>query len=126
MGPAGTVAGVEHLGAPVAYLVLPTGVPVYDRDGTHVGTVEHVLADEGADIFHGLVIRAHHLMDRPLFADREQVGGLYEQGVTLTVPATDLHEPNEDAIAADVTDASVSEQAREGLRRAWEWLSRPQ
>lgn len=106
----------------MAYLALPDGVPVYDRDGNRVGTVEHVLADEGADIFHGLVVRTS---DRHLFADREQIGGLYERGVMLTVSRDDLHEPSEDAVADNATNRSVSEQASEGLRRAWDWLSRP-
>jgi hypothetical protein len=45
---------MNDLGPPVAYLALHDGVPVYDRDRVHVGEVEHVLADEGSDIFHGL------------------------------------------------------------------------
>ncbi|WP_327002555.1 hypothetical protein OHA72_46780 [Dactylosporangium sp. NBC_01737] len=98
---------------------------MYDRDGTRIGVVEHVLADEGSDIFHGLVVRAGYLMDRPVFAARGQVDTVYERGVTLTVTAEKLQEPAEDPIAADATDDSAAEQAREGLRRAWEWLQRP-
>jgi uncharacterized protein YrrD len=116
---------MEDLGPPVAYLALPDGVPVYDRDGTPVGTVEHVLADERSDIFHGLVVHVAYIRDRSLFAAPDQVAGLFERGATLTVSATDLHEPGEDAVAADAVDSSAGEQAREGLRRAWEWLSRP-
>ncbi|MGI5211726.1 PRC-barrel domain-containing protein [Plantactinospora sp. CA-290183] len=114
---------MDNLGAPVAYLALTDGVPVYDRNGDDIGTVEHVLADEGADIFHGLVVRA--ASDRHLFAAREQIGTLHERGVVLTVPRAELHEPSEDAVAADATNDSVREQAGEGLRRAWKWLSRP-
>jgi hypothetical protein len=35
----------EDLGAPVSYLVLANGTPVFDRSGDRVGTVEHVLAE---------------------------------------------------------------------------------
>lgn len=116
---------VADLGAPVAYPALPDGVPVYDPDGNRVGTVEHVLADEDADIFHGLLIHAPSAPDSHLFADREQIAGLYEGGVVLSVSPTDLHEPGADTIAADATDESAADHVREGLRRAWEWLSQP-
>lgn len=116
---------MDNLGAPVAYLALPDGVPVYDRTGVHVGSVETVLADEGADIFHGLLIRTSAPTDRHLFAAREQIGRLHEHGVTLSVFGGDLPEPSEDPIAAGNTNDSAAEQAREGLRRAWDWLSRP-
>jgi hypothetical protein len=122
----GYVVIMDNLGAPVSYLALQTHLPVYDRDGNRIGVIEHVLADEGSDIFHGLVVRAEYLLHRPVFAARGQIDTLYERGVTLTVTADDLREPAEDPIAADATDDSVAEQAREGLRRAWEWLQRPQ
>jgi hypothetical protein len=70
----------------------PTGVPVYDRDGTPVGNVAHVLADERSNIFHGLVGRVPHTMDRPPFAAPDQIAGLFANGVTLTcLPATCTH-----------------------------------
>ncbi|GAA2640616.1 hypothetical protein GCM10010399_87740 [Dactylosporangium fulvum] len=116
---------MDKLGTPVAYLALPVGVPVYDRDGTRIGTVEHVLADEGSDIFHGLVVRVVDAPDRSMFAARDQIGDLFEHGVTLTVTEAGLHDPGEDRVAAAATDGSVGEQAKEGLRRAWEWLQRP-
>jgi PRC-barrel domain len=115
---------MDDLGRPVAYLALSDGVPVYDRDARHVGTVEHVLADEGADIFHGLLIRSAE-PERYLFADRDQLGALYERGVALAVSGANLHEPTEDTVAAGSAEDAAGERAREGLRRAWDWLSRP-
>ena len=100
-------------------------MPVYDQSGTKVGTVEHVLADESADIFHGLLIRTGSGPRRHVFATREQVGELYEGGVTLSVPEASLLEPSQDAVAAEAATGSVSDQAKEGLRRAWDWLSQP-
>jgi hypothetical protein len=116
--------GVGNLGAPIAYGAVPIGAPVYDRDGARVGTVEQVLADEGSDIFHGLIVRPQYLLDGAVFASREQIGGLYEHGVVLTVSGTDLHVPDDDTVAANAADASAGERVRERLRRARRWLQR--
>lgn len=116
---------MDDLGPPLAYTALSDGAQVYDKDGTPIGNVEHVLADERSNIFHGLVVHVSRVLDRPLFATPDQIAGLFEGGVTLAVSTADLHEPSEDAAAADAVDTSAGEQAREGLRRAWEWLSQP-
>lgn len=84
-----------------------------------------MLADEQADILHGLIVRTPLADDRHLFADRDQIAGLYERGVVLSVPTGELHEPGEDAVAADATDTSTTDRVRQGLRRAWQWLSEP-
>ena len=106
----------EDLGAPVAYLVLKDGTSVYDRSGAHVGDVEHVLADDQSDVFHGLIVKTS---DGHRFAAAGQVDGIFENGVIVAVPAEQLPTPNEDA-AAQTTDEEPS-----ALRRAWEWLVQP-
>jgi uncharacterized protein YrrD len=106
----------EDLGAPVAYLVLKDGTPVYDRSGASVGEVEHVLADDTDDIFQGLIVktRAGHR-----FARADQVDGLFEHGVIVAAPADQLAEPSaEQAAQADEAHGNV-------LKRAWEWLVQP-
>jgi uncharacterized protein YrrD len=113
---------VDSLGEPVAYLVLAHDSPVHDPSGAQVGHVEQVLADESADIFHGLIVRLPDIPNRYLFADRTQISGLFERGVVLAVPADDLHEPSEDAVAAAATGG---DPVRDGLKRAWDWLNRP-
>ncbi|GLY01324.1 MULTISPECIES: PRC-barrel domain-containing protein [Actinoplanes] len=100
----------EDLGAPVAYLVVKNGTPVYDRSGATVGTVEHVLADVPEDIFHGLLLETG-LGHR--FAAADRIDGLFEQGVIVSEPAENLPEPDE------------SQPAMSGLRRAWDWLIQP-
>ena len=50
------LCAMEELGAPIAYLALEEGTPVYASGGVHVGAVQHVLAAEDADIFDGIVI----------------------------------------------------------------------
>lgn len=99
----------EDLGAPQSYLVLADGTPVYDRAGDAVGTVEHVLADDREDIFHGLVVKTS---DGHRYASSSQIDGIFERGVIVSVPATELTEPTEDSFT-------------DGLRRAWNWLIQP-
>ncbi|GFJ76249.1 hypothetical protein [Phytohabitans houttuyneae] len=112
---------MEALGEPVAYTALPDGAPVYDSNHVLTGEVEHVLADEGSDIFHGLVVKTPN---GHRFADRDEVAELHRDGVLLTVPGAELREPSADPVAADA-DRPVGEQVQEGLRRAWDWLSQP-
>ncbi|MGK5681195.1 PRC-barrel domain-containing protein [Actinoplanes sp. URMC 104] len=107
----------EDLGAPVAYLVLKDGTPVFDQSGARAGEVEHVLADDHQDVFHGLII------DTPQghrFAPADQVGGLFERGALITVSAADLPEPSEDP-SARVADENLANT----LKRAWNWLVQP-
>jgi hypothetical protein len=100
----------EDLGAPRSYLVLSPGTRVWDRSGDPAGTVEHVLADEQQDIFHGLILKTP---DGNRFASSDQVDGIFERGVIVAKPARDLAEPSDSA-----ADGSP-------LRRAWDWLIRP-
>ncbi len=53
----------------LAWRAIKPGHKVLDRDGTEVGTVARVLADEGADIFHGVAVR-HGL---PLVGEEREV-----------------------------------------------------
>lgn len=114
---------MEDLGGKVSYLALAVGTRVYDVNSASVGVVEHVLADEGADIFHGVIVAPGP--DRPhRFAYRDQIADLYERGVVLAVPGAELHELGEDT-PARVTEAAEGDPVQMGLRRAWKWLSRP-
>jgi hypothetical protein len=78
--------------------------------------VDHVLADERANIFHGLLIKTG---DGHRFAGGDQVDGLYERGVIVAEPAAELATP-----AAD-TPAGLAENRATGLQRAWAWLVEP-
>lgn len=71
-------------GLPVAYEVLESGVPVYASSGEQVGTVDHVVAAEQLDIFHGLVIRVG---DARRFVPADQVASLHERGADLRIDA---------------------------------------
>jgi uncharacterized protein YrrD len=54
-------------GDPVSWLLIEPGWTVYDANGEKVGKVKRVLADEQADIFHGV------LVERGLLGDEEEI-----------------------------------------------------
>jgi hypothetical protein len=118
---------MDDLGPPTAYLALEEGTPVYARDGTRVGVVEHVLAAEDADIFDGLVIDTQTGPGGLRFADAPHVAEIHERGVLLDVDAEAakrLPEPSDNPAAvridpADVDDSELSAK----LRRAWDFIS---
>ena len=113
------------LGAPVSYLVLETGVPVYDSSEAKVGKVEHALAAQDADIFDGIVIDARIGPGGWRFADADQIEALYERGVVLSVGADALHDPEPGPGALRVDPADVAEEGTLSarLRRAWDYIS---
>ena len=114
---------MTDLGAKVSYVALADGTPVYAPDSAFVGVVEHVVADEPEDIFHGVIIKPSREHHTHRFAHREQIAELYERGVVLSVPPGQLHEPGTDMPAEQVEQSD--DPVRLGLRRAWEWLVRP-
>ncbi len=60
----------------LAWRAIKPGHKVLDRDGNEVGTVSRVLADDGADIFHGVAV--HHGLPI-LGADHEIVAARIER-----------------------------------------------
>ncbi|MFL5821011.1 MAG: PRC-barrel domain-containing protein [Solirubrobacteraceae bacterium] len=120
---------MDELGAPISYEVLEKGTPVFSRDGARLGTVEHVLAAEGEDIFDGIVIDTSAGPGGHRFADAEQVDSIHERGVTLTLDAQRsrrLPEPsaNPPAMRADPSwGDTADERLLDKLRRAWDILS---
>ena len=118
---------MEELGAPIAYLALEEGTPVYAVDGAVVGEVAHVLADENADVFDGLVIDTRPGPGGHRFVDAPQVAELHERGVVLALDAAaveELPEPSANPAALDVNPADAEEsELTAKLRRAWDFLS---
>jgi hypothetical protein len=90
---AAIVIGMDE-GLPIAYQVLDKGVPVLSSEGEQVGTVHHVVAAPGQDIFHGLVISVPGHGQR--FVEASDVATLHERGVDLRIgraAAQQLPEP---------------------------------
>jgi sporulation protein YlmC with PRC-barrel domain len=75
-------------GRRIAYLALKPGTPVYDNEGTRVGTVERVLAAPEEDIFEGILVGIG-MTDRR-FVEADLVGDLYEHRVELKLSSQQL------------------------------------
>ncbi|MGH2987276.1 MAG: PRC-barrel domain-containing protein [Solirubrobacterales bacterium] len=118
-------------GAPSSYRVLAEGTPVYSSDGTKLGEVEHVLADEDTDIFDGIVIDRSVLPGGHRFADADLVGEIFERGVVLTIDAAGaerLPEPSANPAAVEVSGEDFVEREWDDeleakLKRAWDVIS---
>ena len=121
------IPDMDDLGAPIAYLAVEHGTPVYASDGQQIGKLEHVLADEGTDVFDGIIIDTRAGPGGWRFAEAEQVGEIHERGVVLgidTVAAEHLPEPRENPGELRVDAADAEENAAvEKLRRAWDYIS---
>ena len=75
---------MEDLGDPISYLVLEKGTPVYTSDGEKLGAVVEVRADDGSDIFDGIVLDKNSILP----GGREEIPAdeieeIYERGVVL-------------------------------------------
>jgi uncharacterized protein YrrD len=108
----------EDVGAPISYLVLPDGTAVYDESGDRVGEVQHVLADDREDVFHGLVIKTG---DGHRYAPADVVSGIFERAVIVSKAAGELPEPSADPAAEAAVDQGLGDQ----LKRAWDWIVHP-
>ena len=121
---------MDDLGAPISYLALDKGAPVYSSDGEELGKVEHVLAEPEEDIFDGFVIDTSVLPGGHRFVDAEQVEEIFDRGVLLKIDrkmAEALPEPTANPAAMEVTADDLA-QTDEGklkrkLHRAWELIS---
>jgi hypothetical protein len=114
------------IGPPISYEALAQGTKVLSSDEQEVGTVVHVLADEGADIFDGIVI-AEHGETRHRFADADDIAEIHERGVVLKLSRADaaqLPEPtaNPAVMREDPADGPTR-PLQDKLRRAWDLLS---
>jgi uncharacterized protein YrrD len=114
---------VEDLGLPIAYTVLPEGIPVYDRHGNRIGVVDEVLADFRDDVFDGLIVHTVPLPGRHLFAAAEQIESLYERGAVLGVEEGDLQEREEDSKRRREKDERAERPLAAWLARLWDRIT---
>lgn len=118
---------MPELGDPTSFLQIADGVPVLSSDGVEIGTLEHVLADEGTGIFDGIIIDARGGPGGWRFADAMQVDELHEHGVILTLDAdaaTELPEPSANPATMSVDPDDVTpDTTGDKLKRAWDYLS---
>ena len=95
----------EDGGTPIAYTALASGVTVVSREGTPIGTVEHVLQVPEEDLFDGIVVKTD---DGLRFVDRDQIETITTTRVSCSVTdqqAADLPAPDGAAVYhADATE----------------------
>lgn len=72
-------------GDALSWRAIREGQPVVDAAGDDLGTVARVLADEGADIFHGIAVHRGLLEDQ-LEVAADQVLRITEAAVHTSVP----------------------------------------
>ncbi|MFN2587286.1 MAG: PRC-barrel domain-containing protein [Actinomycetota bacterium] len=79
---------------PIAWLALKEGTPILASDGTEVGRVTTVVADEQNDIFSGVAFRPG-LLDGRRFVPADAIDRLTEGAVHLKISgrAIDALEP---------------------------------
>jgi uncharacterized protein YrrD len=118
---------MDDLGAPISYLTLAKGAPVYASDGKELGKVEYVLAAPNIDIFDGIVIDRSILPGGHRFVDAPEVAEIYERGVVLAIDAATAEHlpepgPNPGSLAVSADDMAKEERG-DKLRRAWDMIS---
>ena len=77
----------EDHGAPISYMALQAGTPVFASDGRQVGFVAHVLADADTDIFDGIVIDCRPGPGGRRFVDAPEFARIAERALTLSIDA---------------------------------------
>lgn len=114
------------LGPPISYEVLEPGTRVISSDEEVIGTVVHVLADEGEDVFDGIVI-AEPSGAGHRFADADDIESIHEGGVRLKLTAdasAQLGRPSANpAVMREDPADGVTRPLQDKLRRAWDLLS---
>jgi hypothetical protein len=114
-------------GDPGSYLTLEEGTDVISADGHRVGVVQHVLRDEGTDIFDGIVIDVRLGPGGLRFVDAPDVAEIRETAVVLTVPSEEIEQLPQPAPSPAVMEHHGVEDSESPLehklRRAWEIVS---
>ncbi len=76
---------------PIAWLALQEGTPVLASDGSEVGRVTAVVADEQKDIFSGIVLRSG-IFEADRLVPADLVGSITDEAVRLRIDAGAAHE----------------------------------
>lgn len=106
-------------GDSVSYLLLEPGTTVVCRDGTDVGTVDTVIADEDDDIFDGITVETANGLR---FVEADMVETIRERLVTLKMAGSELPGlPNPEAGPGEFkVDGDADPSVMKRLTRAFE------
>ena len=83
-------------GETLAWQVIKPGQAVTASDGSSIGTVGRVLADEGADIFHGITLRR----GMPIFSSEVEILAASIGTITADEVRTSLDAADVDGLPA--------------------------
>lgn len=75
---------MSDTGAPIAWLALETGTPIYSSDDTEIGKVNDIIADRQKDIFSGLTFRPG-LLETTLFIPATAIESMTDSAVKLSL-----------------------------------------
>ena len=75
---------------PIAWSVLPKGIPVYASDGAELGKVAEVIADEQKDIFSGISLNPGLFKDER-FVPADLIEEMTHEAVRLSISAEQAH-----------------------------------
>ncbi|HVD86482.1 MAG TPA: hypothetical protein VNB59_03660 [Solirubrobacterales bacterium] len=117
---------MEDFGAPLSYLALNKGVPVYASDGEQLGRVVRVLAAPEANMFDGIIFDTTAGPGGHRFVDAPEVGEIYERGVVLKIDsaaAVSLPKPEANPGSLKVNPGDLAAGGGGRLRRAWDSLT---
>lgn len=73
---------------PIAWTALNEGTSVVAVDGTELGKVSHVVADEQKDIFSGIAVKAG-LLDAPVFVPADLIDEITDDAVRVRLSAVE-------------------------------------
>jgi hypothetical protein len=100
---------------PVSWFLIEPGWKVVDASGAEIGEVDEIVGDSGDDIFNGLSVSTS-LLGRPRYVPSEQVGGITEGRVQLTISKADAERLDEYQEAP--TTAEIQPEGASAFRRA--------
>lgn len=75
-------------GAPIAWVALDTGTPIYSSDDTEIGKVNDIIADREKDIFSGITFRPG-LLETTVFIPATAIESMTENAVRLSLTKTE-------------------------------------
>lgn len=70
--------------APIAWLALDTGTPIFSSDDTEIGKVNDIVADREKDIFSGITFRPG-LLETTLFIPATAIESMTDSAVKLSL-----------------------------------------
>lgn len=73
----------------IAWDAILAKTPVVAEEGTHIGILDFVLADEQDDIFHGITIQTH-LWHKPKVVDQKHIVHITERIITTNLAVDDV------------------------------------